>query len=234
MAGERHLLAKGPICEGCAEREAAGQRPKCRECAKARDAADLRFSELRHLLEAEYAEDNSLVFAICNRYLKCVEANRKERTYKRALFFLTRFCEKFEGLKIKELKPINPTVWLAEMKQPRTVQTPKGPRQRKWGQSSRRMAVDVVLACLSWAKGQGLITRNPLADWRKANKIGVVSRTKESLISPEDHRRMLEECEKMYRPRYYPSKGGWHVLFKNRPILLAKGASSNGSAEGHP
>ena len=230
MNSQRYLLAKGPICKVCCEREAIGQRPKCRECAKVRDAADLRFAELRHLHDAESAEDNSLVFAICNRYLKWVQANRKERTYQRALFFLTRFCEKYERVKIKELKPIHLTDWLAEMKQPRTVQTDKGPRLRKWGQSSRRMAVDVVLACLSWAKGQGLITKNPLADWRKANKIGVVSRSKESLISPEDHRRMLEECEKKYRPRWYASKGGWHILFKNRPILLAKGARDDPAA----
>ena len=131
MDGQRHLLAKGPICEGCAGREAAGQRPKCRECVKVRDAADLRFAELRHLHEAESAEDNSLVFAICNRYLKWVQANRKVKTYKRALYFLTRFCEKYERLKIKELKPIHLTDWLAEMKQPRTVQTDKGPRLRK-------------------------------------------------------------------------------------------------------
>src|SRR5262245_65190756 len=107
MNGERHLLAKGPICEACTEREAADQRPKCRECAKVRDAADLRFAELRHLEEAESAEDNSLVFAICNRYLKWVQANRKERTYQRTLFLLTRFCEKYEREEIRTLKPIN-------------------------------------------------------------------------------------------------------------------------------
>jgi integrase len=83
------------------------------------------------------------------------------------------------------------------------------------------MAIDVVNACLNWAKRKELISRNPVAGG--VDKPGAVSRTKESLIAAADHRRMVAAQEGKYQPRYYPSKQAYHVLFRNRPILLAKG-----------
>lgn len=107
------------------------------------------------------------------------------------------------------------------MATPRTVETKKGPRVRRWGKSSRRMAIDVILACLTWAKKKQLISKNPVADG--LDRPAAVSRTKESLIKPEEHAALLAELGKKYQPRYYPSKGGYHVLFRNNPMMLAKG-----------
>jgi integrase len=78
-----------------------------------------------------------------------------------------------------------------------------------------------VLACLNWSVRQQLITKNPIAG--AVDKPGLVSRTKESLIAPNEHARMMTECEKKYQPRYYASHKGYFILFKNKPILLAKG-----------
>jgi integrase len=219
--GKHHCLANGALCLKCEQGEKEGVMPKCPGCAEIRHKADLRFAEMIHLAEVDKAEDNSLIFALCNRYLKWVEANRKKRTYQRAVFFLRRFAEECGHLKAKQLKPIHVDDWLAKMAAPRTVDTPKGPRLRRWKKSTRRMAIDVVNACLNWAKRKELISRNPIAG--AVDKPGAVSRTKESLISTEDHRRMVEAQEEKYQPRYYPSKGAYHVLFRNRPILLAKG-----------
>ena len=219
--GKTHCLATGALCAACMAREKEEAMPKCATCADIRYRADLRFAELIHLAEVEKAEDNSLLFAICNRYLKWVEANRKKRTYERAVFFLKRFSAECGHLKAKQLKPIHVDDWLAKMAEPRVVETPKGPRLRRWRKSTRRMAIDVIAACLNWAVRKQLMSRNPIAG--TVDKPAAVSRTKESLIAPEDHRRMVEAQEEKYRPRYYPSKGGYHVLFRNRPILLAKG-----------
>jgi integrase len=219
--GKTHCLANGALCDTCVKREQDGAMPQCRQCAAIRYRADLRFAELIHLAEVEKAEDNSLLFAICNRYLKWVEANRKKRTYLRAVFFLGRFSEECGHLKAKQLKPIHVDDWLAKMATPRTVETPKGPRLRRWRKSTRRMAIDVVNACLNWAKRKELITRNPIAG--AVDKPGAVSRTKESLISADDHRKLIEAQEEKYQPRYYPSRQAYHILFKNRPLLLAKG-----------
>ena len=219
--GKTYCLANGLLCDKCRQGEKDGVMPKCPQCAAVRYRADLRFAELIHLAEVERAEDSSLLFAICNRYLKWVEANRKKRTYQRAVFFLGRFSEECGHLKAKQLKPFHVDDWLAKMAMPRVVETPKGPRPRQWKKSTRRMAIDVVNACLNWAKRKELITRNPIAG--AVDKPGSVSRTKESLISAEDHRRMVESLEVKYQPRYYRSKQAYHILFRNRPILLAKG-----------
>ena len=151
-----------------------------------------------------------------------MEADRKKRTYERAVFFLGRFAHECGHMKVKQLKPIHVDDWLAKMAIPRTVKTPKGLRESSWKKSTRRMAIDVVNACLNWAKRKELITRNPIAG--AVDKPGSVSRTKESLIYPEAHRKMVEAQEEKYRPRYYRSKQAYYVLFRNTPMLLAKGA----------
>lgn len=219
--GQTHCLANGALCDKCQQGEKAGVLPKCSRCAQLRYQADLRFAELIHLAASDRAADNSLLFAVSNRYLKWVEANRKQRTYQRALFFLGRFNEECGHLKTKQLKPIHVDDWLAKMARPRTVQTAKGTRQRCWRKSTRRMAIDVVNACLNWAKKKELISRNPIAG--AVDKPGTISRTKESLIAAADHQKMVAAQEQKYQPRYYPSKQAYHVLFRNRPILLAKG-----------
>jgi len=142
----------------------------------------------------------------CNRYLKWVKENRKERTYQRAEFFLTKLSEEIGHLRIKDLKPFHVEDWLAKMGEQKTVQTEKGPQRRGWGKSSRRMALDVVLACLNYAVKKGFITRNPLAG--KVDRPGTVSRSKDALIPPDVFRAMLTEQEKKYEPRYYPSHKG--------------------------
>jgi len=219
--GKQHCLAIGSICLDCEDREKLGALPTCPDCKKIRYKADLRFAELVHLAEVEKAEDNSLLFAVSNRYLKWVQANRKTRTYERAVFFLGRFNAECGHLKVKQLKPFHVDEWLAKEATPRTVETKKGKRVRRWGRSARRMAIDVLLACLNWSKRKGLISTNPLTGG--LDKPGVVSRTKESLLSAEDQRRMLAVLNRKYEPRYYPSHKGYFVLFRNRPILLAKG-----------
>lgn len=83
------------------------------------------------------------------------------------------------------------------------------------------MAIDVLLACLNWAVRKQLITKNPIAG--AVDKPGSVSRTKESLMAPADHARMLGWCEKKYQPRYYPSHRAYFLLYRNKPILLARG-----------
>lgn len=106
LQGTQHRLAVGPICAKCEQREQDGALPTCVGCKKVRLAADLRFAELVHLAEVDRAEDNALVFAVINRYLKWVKENRKKRTYQRAVYFLGRFSDECGHLKIKQLKPV--------------------------------------------------------------------------------------------------------------------------------
>src|SRR5579871_5820469 len=221
--GKQYPLAMGEICTDCQRRDKEEEIPKCSACLKIFKAAALRFAELMQTAAVDTAEDNALVFAVCARYLQWVEQHRKRRTYQRAKFFLKKFCEEggIGGLKIKELKPFHVEDWLAKMSLPATKQTPKGIHKRGWGRSTRRMALDVVLACLNYASKKGFISKNPLSG--RIDRPESVSRSKEALVTPEAFQAMLAELDKKYQPRYYKSHGGYFLLFKNRPILLAKG-----------
>src|SRR5689334_2853543 len=74
--GKQHCLAAGALCFDCLAREREGALPKCPACSQLRYKADLRFAEIVHLAESERAEDNSLLFAVCNRYIRWVKDHR--------------------------------------------------------------------------------------------------------------------------------------------------------------
>src|SRR5262249_34900685 len=144
-------------------RERDGVLPKCPRCADTRYRADLRFAEIIHLGEVEKAEDNALVFALCNRYLRWVKENRKERTYKLAAYYLGKFCEECGHLRLKQLKPVHVDDWLARMAKPREVDTPRGKRTRQWGRTCLLQAISNMNACFNWCVRKRLISRNPIA-----------------------------------------------------------------------
>ena len=228
--GKQHCLARGPLCSKCAEREKLGSLPTCTECKKIRYAADLRFAELVHLSEVEKAEDNALLFALCDAYLKRVQEKRKPKTYGLAARYLASFSDEYGHLKVKQLKGVHVEDWLAKMALPRTVQTPQGERVCKWGPSTRRMAHQVVQAMLNWCVKKGLITRNPVAGAVECPP--AVSRTKDSLITPEQHRTLIGHLRGLPKPRFKKDKGyvvNWHrkrivVAYgqKDSPELLAR------------
>jgi integrase len=218
--GKRHCLARGPLCWKCAEREKAGSLPTCTECKKVRYNADLRFAELIHLADVEKAEDNALVFALCTRYLKMVQEKRKPKTYALAHRYLNAFGAEYGHLKVKQVKGVHVEDWLAMMARPRTVSTPQGERVCKWGPSTQRMAHQVIQAMFNWSVKKGLITRNPVAGVVECPS--AVSRTKDSLITPEQHRKLLDYLLSWPAPKYRKDKG-YFACWNRKRIALAYG-----------
>jgi integrase len=218
--GKQHCLARGPLCPACAAREMAGTLPVCTECKKVRYAADLRFAELVHLAEVESAEDNALVFALCNRYLKRVKERRKLKTYTLSARFLSGFAADYGHLKVKQLKGVHVEDWLAKMAQPRTVKTSQGERICRWGPSTQRMAHQAVQGMLNWCAKKGLISQNPVAGAVECP--AAVSRTKESLISPEHHRKVIAHLLAWPAP-WFKKARGYVVHWAGKRILLASG-----------
>jgi integrase len=222
--GKQHCLARGPLCPECAEREKAGSLPTCTECKTIRYAADLRFAELVHMAEVDRAEDNALVFALCNRYLKRVKERRKPKTYALCERYLNSFSAEYGHLKVKQLKGVHVEDWLAKMAKPRTVVTPRGERIRRWGPSTQRMAYQVVQAMLNWCAKKGLISKNPVAGAVECP--AAVSRTKESLISPEQHQRLIERLLAWPAPRFKKDKG-YVAYWGGKRIVLAYGKADS-------
>jgi integrase len=217
--GTQHRLADGPLCDRCAALEAKGAMPRCPRCANIRHKADLRFAEIVHLAGAEDAGDDALLFALATRYLDWVKEHRKARTHHLADYYLGKFCEECGHLKVRQLKPTKVDDWLARMAQPREVDTPRGKRIRRWGRTCRLQAISNINACLNWCVKKRLIVRNPIAG--VVDRPRPVHRTKDALISPEDHRRMIEAVERA--PAYAPTKGGYVLWLARSYILLAKG-----------
>src|ERR1700733_2280545 len=112
--GKQHCLAHGPLCDKCVEREKIGCLPTCTECKKIRYNADLRFAEMVHLAEVDKAQDNALVFALCNRYLKRVEEKRKPKTFILAKRYLNSFGTEYGHLPVKQVKGVHVEDWLTK------------------------------------------------------------------------------------------------------------------------
>jgi integrase len=217
--GKQHCLAQGPICDDCAEGEQAGVYPKCPACAEIRHQADLRFAELVHMAEVDHAEDGALVFAVLSRYLTACP--HKPKTMKLVRHFCGLFADDYGHLKVRELKPYHMDEWLAKYSAPREVKGVTGTRTVSWGRSTRRTAIEMVNAGFNWAVKKRVISRNPIG--QAVTKPRPTTRTKEHLIGPDEHAKMVEHYERKYRPRYYRDYGGYVLLWKRRAHLLAKG-----------
>jgi integrase len=218
--GKQHCLAHGPLCAACAQREKSGSMPTCTECKKIRSAADLRFAELIHLAEVERAEDNGLVFALCNRYLKRVKERRKSKTYELSARFLNSFALDYGHLKVKQLKGVHVEDWLAKMARPRQVATNQGERTCRWGPSTQRMGYQVIQAMLNWSARKGLISKNPVAGAVECP--AAVSRTKESLITPEQHQKVIGHLLAWPQPRFRKDRG-YVAYWHGKRVALAYG-----------
>jgi integrase len=84
--------------------------------------------------------------------------------------------------------------------------------------------VTIITTCFNWAKKKQLISKNPIAGG-VVDRPPPVHRNKDSLITADEHRRMVDASE--YRPRYYPSKGGYCLWAKGACAMLAKGPQAD-------
>jgi integrase len=196
LHGKQRLLAIGPLCQKCAEREKEGAMPTCTECKKIRHKADLAFAEVLHADDLDKATDNNELIAILDRYLVLTKSGphkRKESGWKMANFVFQKFIAAGYGdIRVKDLKPLHVNEFLAKMAEER-VHTGKygGGRLVKWGRSTQNLFITSLQTALNWAKEEGLISRNPIAGMRRPKTNGGGRRTEEVLVPPEDHAAMM-------------------------------------------
>lgn len=170
--GRQHLLAAGPKDEP--------DGPTYR-------AAVRRFSQIMHASEVERAEDNCAVSVVIARYYHSLEREKRKSTLHQARTMLDPAIAEFGHVKVKELKPIIVSDWLAKMGDERQ-RKPRG-RIKPWNSSSQNTAISVLARAFNWAKEQGIITRNPVAGMTKPEKL---VRGKEMVI-PEPLQDLLIE-----------------------------------------
>jgi integrase len=133
------------------------------------------------LLGAQQLGDRPTVLAVLEAFLGYVQANRAPETYRWYRGFLADFAGALDVATVDALKPHHVTCWADS--------------HATWASGgSRRAGITAVKRCFAWAVAEGLIPTSPLAHVRRPP----VAR-RETLISDDDHRRMLGASSKPFR-----------------------------------
>jgi integrase len=109
--------------------------------------------------------------AIADAFLEWVRKHRSPETYEWYRYRLERFVNTYPELRAADLRPYHVETWVDGYELSKT---------------SRRNYLRSVKRCLKWAKRQGYIDTNPIADLEVP-----VGDRKEVVISPEEFERML-------------------------------------------
>jgi integrase len=115
----------------------------------------------------ERAEDNCLVSAVIARYFHHLDREGRGATLHLARTMLDPAIAEFGHVRVKELRPIAVTDWLAKMADERRR---KG-KQKPWNQTTRGTAARVLNRAFNWAKEQGVLVRNPIAGLAKPEQL---------------------------------------------------------------
>jgi integrase len=151
--GKQHLLAVGP------KDEPDGPNYK---------AAVKRFSKIMHADEVTHAGDDCVVSAVIARYYFSLEREGRERTLHLARTLLDPAIAEFGHVRVKELRPFVVRDWLAKMSDPK--RPCKNRRERPWGSSTQHTAIEKLVRVFYWAKKEGMIAANPIANMEKPEK----------------------------------------------------------------
>jgi hypothetical protein len=129
-----------------------------------------RFHELMRQ-PTERRVSSQLMAAIIDEFLDWCSRNRAEPTYEWYRYRLERFAQMYPSLRIADLRPFHVERWVA---------------QYDFSQTSRRNYLRSVKRCVRWAKLQGLIDSDPIAELEvpSANR-------KEVVVSPTEYDEIL-------------------------------------------
>jgi integrase len=133
----QHLLAAGP------KDEPDGPTYK---------AAVLRFSQLLHLAPTK-PNDSKTVGTVIIQYFHKLKREGRANTLRTSRNKLDPAIQEFGHVKVSDLKPYVVNDWLDKM--------------TTWNTTSKHMGVSRLLAALNWAKSEGSIADNPIADMAK-------------------------------------------------------------------
>jgi integrase len=109
--------------------------------------------------------------AIVDAFLEWSQQNRSPDTYEWYRYRLERFVRQYPDLRVTELRPYHVETWAASYNLSRT---------------SRRNYLRSVKRCLKWARRQGYIDVDPIADLEVPS-----GERREGVVTPEDFERIL-------------------------------------------
>jgi integrase len=151
--GRQHLLAAGPKDEP--------DGPVYRRAVE-------RFAEVMHLREAESAADECAVSVVVSRYLFFLKREGRAKTLDVVRSLLEPAIAAFGHIRVRDLRPIVVTDWLAAMAEPPS--NGASWRRRAWSTTTQANARDALCGVFNWAVKQGLISKNPIAGLARLEK----------------------------------------------------------------
>jgi integrase len=133
-------------------------------------------------------KDRNTVRVILETYLQHKQGRLKASTFeRRRLYSFKPFCAAHGETPVGDLTPFLVYQFIAGMLRPRDV---KG-RKYAWGDAAAALLIDGLMAAFNWAVRGKILTVNPLAGIERPP---VRSRSRECIVTPEQHRLVLAEC----------------------------------------
>jgi integrase len=152
-----------------------------------------KFKEILELDGVESAGARNTVRAILEKYVQHIEARMKPGTVELRAQNYRPFVQVHGETAVGNLTHFQVEEFIDEMRKPRTY---RGHKVR-WGNGSVRTFIDSLQAALNWAVKKQLIPKNPLKGLEKPD---FTSRSRDCLVSPEQHLRIVNAASKSFRP----------------------------------
>ncbi|HEY7156037.1 MAG TPA: tyrosine-type recombinase/integrase [Gemmataceae bacterium] len=170
--GKQHLLASGP--------EDFPNGPTYQAALKA-------FGQLMATGDIEKDKDENQIQAILEKYMQHAQGRLAASTFQRLLYQLRPFQQDCGALPVSQLTHFRLEEFILKQRRPRQ----RGKFTDKWSDGTVKSFLDSANAAFNWARKRKLITFNPLEGFEGPSKR---SRSRDCLLSPEDHQRILVDC----------------------------------------
>ncbi len=148
-----------------------------------KEEAHRRWHTLMALSGVDTAGDANPFQIIADEFLDWINRNKKPKTYHTYQHHLEAFCLLQGKVAVKDLKPHHVDGVLKQ--------------HPHWTKSTIRGFMVCVSTTLNWSVKHGFTTHNPLS--KKLDIPKIVSRGKDSLVTPEDYKAMIEHANPRLR-----------------------------------
>jgi integrase len=145
------------------------------------------FKQVMRVGSVTTAKDRNTVRVVLETYLQHAESRMRATTFKRRVSQFKLFCEECGETAVGDLTQFTVEAFCLKMRKPRHAEH----RSYRWTDGSIRLFLTICSCAFNWAVKKKLITENPLQGMERPPGR---SRSRECLVSPEQHRRILEKC----------------------------------------
>lgn len=156
-----------------------GRQQKLAKGKKNKSAALKKFHQLMAARTELPESADARVADICEAFLEFSAKNHAPDTYRNHRFYIQSFCDISGLLPVLELRQFHVSRWV---------------ESKKWNDTSRYNARRFVFRAFSWAVGEGILEKNPLAGMKKGKP-----RPRKRALSDEEYLSMIRATDGCFR-----------------------------------